>query len=97
MSTRRPNTAEHDATISATCKMLVPRVLNLCDLALKQAATTNGITNNDPLRAEKYIYLVDRLSEAADRLYKLGESAKRTALEAAQNPTHKDLKGAING
>ena len=71
------NTPDHEMTISHIAKTAVPGILGMIAATLEQAVP--NLDGKDPLSAERYIHLADKLSEVAARLHKLGEASRTTA------------------
>lgn len=71
------NTPDHEILISVASKSTVPGILGMVAQALEQAIPK--VNGEDPLAAERYVHLADKLSEVAVRLHKLGEDSRAAA------------------
>jgi hypothetical protein len=69
-----PNTRAHEEELSASCKAITAATINMMVDAL--TAAEGKVASADPLHAERYLHLADKLSDIATRMYALGERAR---------------------
>ncbi len=62
---------EYRETVRLTVNGIVGGCLSLCTVALE--ASSSRITEQDPLSAERYVHLADRLSDIAVKLNALSK------------------------
>lgn len=71
------NSGDHERALSDSAKNIVGGCMDLTAMALN--ACTEKVGGEDPLSAERYIHLADKLSQIAERLYTVGEKARANA------------------
>jgi hypothetical protein len=75
----RTNTGQHEQIIADASKTIVAGATAMAAACLDEAMVKLRDKPHDPLHAEKFIHLADRLTEIAARCYDIGERSRETA------------------